>query len=659
MNTINMLNWWQWTILAAVPPAILALYFLKLKRRPVEVPSTYLWLRSIEDLHVNTIWQRLRRNLLLVLQLLLVLLAALAVLRPGWRGTQLTGARFIFLIDNSASMRATDVQPSRLEEAKRQVSALVDQMKSGDVAMVVSFADTAQVEQMFTDSRRQLRQAVDKIQPTDRPTSLLEALKVAAGLANPGRTGEDASRDVMVAEALPATVLIFSDGRFADVRGFSLGNLNPIYKPIGDPEASNVGITAFSVRRNEARPEQLQAFARLENCSHHPVSVALELRSGGQLLDADKVEVPAEEGRGVSFDVAAVEHGVLTLTARAGDSLGIDDTAWVVLDPPRRARVLLVTPGVEPLELALGTSASRELADVAIQAPDFLKTDAYRQQAASSAYDLVIFDRCRPEQMPQANTLWIGAIPPAGGWLAGPRVNLPQIIDTDASHPLMQWLSLDRVVIADATPLTPPPGGAVLMDSHVGPLFAIAPRGPYEDAVLGFVFLGQQAAAGNKAETYVGTNWPIRASFPLFVLNVLHYLGGGRGAAAGESTRPGQPVVLERPPGKGVLEVRTPAGSAVRLEPTSQEKVNFTATGQLGVYEFRVDGKPVRNFAVNLFQPLESNISPVPEIQIGHVGVKAESNWEVARREIWKGLILVGLVVLCVEWYIYNRRVSW
>ena len=82
----NMLSWWQWLILAAVPPAIVALYFLKLKRRPVEVPSTYLWHKSIEDLHVNSIWQRLRRNLLLWLQLLVVLLAD-----PGAAAAQLAG----------------------------------------------------------------------------------------------------------------------------------------------------------------------------------------------------------------------------------------------------------------------------------------------------------------------------------------------------------------------------------------------------------------------------------------------------------------------------------------------------------------------------------------------------------------------------------------
>ncbi len=205
-NLTNMLSWWQWLILAAVPPAIVALYFLKLKRRPLVVPSTYLWHKSIEDLHVNTIWQRLRRNILLFLQLLIIFLVMGALLRPSWQGTKLIGSRFVFLIDNSASMSATDVKPTRLDEAKRQVGELIDQMKSGDVAMIISFADTARVEQGFTDDRGLLHRRLEAIAATSRTTSLLEALKLAAGLANPGRSGEDIS-DVRVAEALPADAL--------------------------------------------------------------------------------------------------------------------------------------------------------------------------------------------------------------------------------------------------------------------------------------------------------------------------------------------------------------------------------------------------------------------------------------------------------------------
>jgi Aerotolerance regulator N-terminal. len=87
---------WQWAIMAALPVLLVLLYFLKLKRHPVEVPSTYLWKKSIEDLHVNSIWQRLRRNLLLFLQLLVLLLAIFALLIPYWGDGTTSGERYIF-----------------------------------------------------------------------------------------------------------------------------------------------------------------------------------------------------------------------------------------------------------------------------------------------------------------------------------------------------------------------------------------------------------------------------------------------------------------------------------------------------------------------------------------------------------------------------------
>ncbi len=188
MNILNTLVAWQWATLAAVPAAIILLYFLKLKRQPQRVPSTYLWSRTIEDLHVNSIWRRLRRNLLLFLQLLLILLIVLSLMRPGWRGVELMCNRFVFLIDHSASMCATDESPNRLENAKQSALQCVKQMKTGDVAMVISFSDTAQIVQTFTQQRRLLRQRINDIRPTNRPTDLHEALKAAAGLANPNYT---------------------------------------------------------------------------------------------------------------------------------------------------------------------------------------------------------------------------------------------------------------------------------------------------------------------------------------------------------------------------------------------------------------------------------------------------------------------------------------
>jgi len=660
-----MLSWWQWLILAAVPPAIVALYFLKLKRHPLIVPSTYLWHKSIEDLHVNTIWQRLRRNILLLLQLLIIFLIMGALLRPSWQGTRLIGSRFVFLVDNSASMSATDVQPSRLDEAKRRAGELIDQMKSGDVAMIISFADTARVEQGFSDDRGLLNRRLEAIKPTNRPTSLLEALKLAAGLANPGRSGEDI-RDVQVAEALPATLYILSDGKFPPVTGFALGHLEPKFIPIGSPEAINLGIVAFSAQRNETSPDRLQAFARLENFGPSAVKVPAELYLDGRLVDADQVEVAPGEPQGMAFDITAVDSGVLKLKIKTKDHLSLDDEAWLVLSPPRRTKVLLVTPGNEPLKMAVQTKSAREIAEVQLESPEFLKNKTYESQAAAGAYDLVIFDRCRPEgkaqgktSMPQANTLFIGALPADGGWTAGQKADVPQIIDIDSAHPLMQWMDMGDVLLAAGTPLKPPSGATVLVDSDLGTMMAIAPRDSFEDVVLGFTIIEEQAAAEGKTKKYYGTNWPTRQSFPVFVRNLFEYYGGGRTGSGGENIRPGMPVTLESPGGQTTLSILSPTGGKTDLKSGNLGKLSYTETGELGIYHVQSGGKAIDQFAVNLFDPGESDIRPnrSPSIKVGDVEVKGEGVWQAARKEIWKTVVLIGLAVLLVEWYIYNRRI--
>ena len=172
----------------------------------------------------------MRQNLLLFLQLLLVALVMLACLRPGWRGEKLVGDRFVFLIDTSASMNATDVKPSRLGAAKQRVDKMVEQMKRGDKAIIVSFSDRAQVEQPFTENRQLLRRRLAAIKPTSRTSDIGEALKFAAGLANPGRSGE--AGDVPAADAMPASLIILSDGGFQSNPDFAMGNLRPMYSDV-------------------------------------------------------------------------------------------------------------------------------------------------------------------------------------------------------------------------------------------------------------------------------------------------------------------------------------------------------------------------------------------------------------------------------------------
>jgi hypothetical protein len=661
MNFISALTTMQWLLLAAVPPAIISLYFLKLKRHPVEVPSTYLWTRTIEDLHVNSIWQRLRQSLLLFLQLLLVLLVILACLRPGWRGTNLIGDRFIFMIDTSASMSATDVGPSRLEAAKKQALGFIEQMESSDVAMVISFSDVPRIEQAFTNNRSDLRQAVNKVKQTNRRTNISEALRHASGLANPGRTSEAGTSDVQVADAMPATMYIISDGGVPAVPEFSPGNLTARYIKIGTATPKNVGVVAFSTERNPEKPGQLQAFARLENSGVEDVEVDVALYLDGGLVDASGVTVPTDAAEGVSFVLNDIESAILRLEVQSKDDMSLDNEAFATINTPRRARVLVVTLGNDALKFAITTEAAAKVADVAFAAPATLETKEHESLASAGAYDLIIYDRCVPKVMPEANTLFIGRVPPAEGWSAEAAKPSPLIIDIDRLHPLMHLVELGSILIYDSLPLKGPEGATSLIDADHGSLLMIAPRKGFEDAVLAFELVGAYPDGDINAKT----NWPRRKSFPVFVMNAIRYLGGARASLAVQGSQPGQPVKLRTEAAADQIAVESPAGVITKVQRESQNSFVFTRAEELGVYTVRegAELEAGQHFAINLFDSRESDLVPREVIDIPYFDEKTEqvglhaSLAEPSRKEIWKLLLIVGLLVLVFEWYVYNRRV--
>lgn len=686
MNWISMLSPWQWVILLAIPPAVLSLYFLKLKRKQLAVPSTMLWRKAVEDVHVNSIWQRLRKNLLLLLQLLFLALLILACLRPGWSGQNRIGERRIYIIDNSASMQATDVDPTRLDAAKKRVRELIEETSSDDVGMLIAFSDRADVRQGFTKERNKLLSSLDSIQPTMHNTDLTEALRAAAGLANPGRSSFEDLTDIQVADAVPAAVYLLSDGGFGDLGDFDIGKLQIQYIPIGEPTTANVGIVSFAVQRNEDKENQLEAFARIMNHGNSQVSFTASLELDGKLLDASTVTIEPNAEAGLLFELSELEQGQLKLTADYADSLAADNVAYAAIRPDRPINVLLVTPGNSALETALQTARVQQVASLQVEGVSFLTDPKYSESANSSVYDLIVFDQCSPTTMPQSNTLFIGSLPPPdpskatkatpttdqsatqakpeddpdaasqsqSDWVFGSLQGPIIVLDVNRSNPMTQYLEMGSVGIVEARTVRPPESGDILMISDAGPLFGIAPRGPFQDAVLGFSIV--QATDQGVA---VNTDWGIKRSFPVFVYSAVEFLGGGITESSAPTVQPGWPIGLQLSSRFKNFEVAFPNGTRTELVRGDESRSIFTQTDQPGSYAVFADGleRPIETFCVNLFSTRESNLATEATIKMGFEKVAASNATVQARQETWRWILLAGLAMLVVEWIVFNRRI--
>ncbi len=670
-------GWLPWALLGAVPVGIVLLYFLKLRREPVEVPSTFLWTRTIEDLHVNRLLQRLRTSVLLLLQLLIIAAIAAALLRPGYRGTAGLEQRMVWLLDHSASMngppeRAIEGQPgaTRLDAAKADIAAAIDAMTDRQTAMLVTFSDRAEVRQAFTSDRNRLRAALDAVEPTSRPTDVLGALRAADGLANPRRTSQAGDvNDVQVAEAMPAAMHLHSDGGFAPVTEFNLGNLEPTYHPVGGTSIRNLAITSFSARRDLNDPSSVQVYATVQNAGTAAATSAVSLRdveitSGDNLLDATSVDLPPGEETGLTFELTRPAAVGLRLSIDAADDLAVDNTAYAALTPAGLVSVLVITPGNQPLDLALQTPGATRLAVVETVDPSYLQTDAYRVRAAAGSDDLMIFDRCSPDVMPATNTWSIGALPSSEwSWDSPPGVRT--LIDLDRTHPILRYVDLLRLLVFDGRAIKGPAGTVDLVRSDAGPILAIAPRDGFQDAVLGFAILTQGSDGGIEANT----NWYAERSWPVFVLGVLQHLAGAADSSAAASIRPGSTIRHRVEAAADRVRLRrTTINDAGRpvveilgdpMPVPADRIVDIAATETVGLYDLVDDAdRTLVRVVVNLFDGRESELAVRPDVELGYETVAGEVTAGPSRRELWPWLLAASLGLLIAEWIVFTRRIG-
>ncbi len=302
---------------AVAVPTLVILYFLKLRRQTVEVSTTLLWKKAIEDLQANAPFQKLRRNLLLFLQLLALAAALFALAQPQFSAGGVGGVRHVILLDRSASMQATDGDEkdrsgggkTRLERAKEEARRVVESMReasflsaaaggAGDEGMLIAFDRTAEVRQNFTPSRAALLAAIEGIEPGDDTSSLREAIKLAKAYA-PRAVIEDKG---LVASGPPARIHIISDGRLPDAAAAGTDpsgadlELTPedevLYHAIGATDAENLGIVGLRAERSFDKPGTMNVFVGVQSTARAARTVDVELSVEGQVAGIRALTLP-------------------------------------------------------------------------------------------------------------------------------------------------------------------------------------------------------------------------------------------------------------------------------------------------------------------------------------------------------------------------------
>lgn len=322
--------------------AILALYMLKRRFEEHEVPSTYLWRRMLADQNANRPFQKLRKNLLMVLQLAVVALLALALMHPATKG--LTGGDYVLIFDTSLSMRAD----GRMEQAKERVLRMVDEMAAGSSVTVITAGNEVETPLSRSEDSVRVKQTISSVRAGYAGAALDRAVSLAQAMAR---------------EIDGLNIVVFSDDYEAP-EGIRTVN--------AERGAENCAILSVKLARRAEANEAVVVVANYgEACD-----VTLEIEADGALWDVHTVSLEKEQTLGVPF---TLPDDVQTVHARIrqSDALAEDNEAWGV---PQDARSHVVAYAGDKnvfLETAIGLREDVELVKTDFEGLASAKAEMY------------------------------------------------------------------------------------------------------------------------------------------------------------------------------------------------------------------------------------------------------------------------------------------
>jgi hypothetical protein len=560
-----------WLLAAALP--VLAMYLLRSRRTRVKVPSTLLWEASRRQALARTPWQRLRPETSLLLELLVVAALALATARPVVRRAE-ARAHVALLLDESASMGATEDGTTRLERGRSLARALVRSLPEDTDVLVLGAGHEPRVLGGPTRDDRALTLALERAAVQELEGSLDEALALAG--------------DRLRALGGAGRVVVVSDGAVARAGAVFPGFPVEVLRVGG--ALDNVAVTRVELRaaRGADGQEVIQAFALLSNLGEAAAAVTLaaKLEGQGSALASRAVVLAAGARVPVTLSFPAAPsltgRGVV-LEKTPADMLPADDRAFATV-PPGRALTVTVDAREDEPWLLRALSADPEV-------------ELRRGPAEGAPEDGMVFaiGRCVARTTARAVVL-LG--PPSGrcgplGVL--PAAEAPRITAFATTDPRLRFLTLDGVHLTRATPLELGPRDTALVRSDQGVLAADASDALRTVTVLGF--------------TPAESDWPLRASFVVFVRNLVEQARAQRARRLAAGARTGETLRVDLPPGVTSLRAEGPVG------PVSVSAVDGVAllreTTRAGFYTVRWPGGGALR-SVSLLSEREADLRAPP-----------------------------------------------
>ncbi len=479
-----------WLLLLLLPLALL--YVLRVRRSRRIVPSLLLWRAAAIELSAQRPFRRFIPRISLIIQTLAILALASALTHPTRRSARLAGSHVGVVVDAGITMQTKEPRTgSRFEEAKSLLRSLIAKLPPGSDMFIVAAGSNATLLGAPLTDRVRLGALADSLSPEDTASDLEGAIAQATQRL---RRLPGSKQLVVIGDGgSPQT-----DAKLPglEVSGWRVGS-----------DQENAAVHVLDVRRTRSSPttpERVEVLARVSfrGTAERSRHISLRQANTASPLDSRHLQLaPGEEASVVlSFEPAVSDTGAaLIVELSPHDALDVDDSVFVRIPDPERLAAVVIPPGASPwLERAIAADGGVDL--YGLSGP---------KELTAAPPDAIVFSVDACPRFRVAGDLVV-VNPPAGSCLGvqvGAEVENPPITSWDEDDPRLRFVSLDDITIARGRLLGLGSGAAPLVQTESGAIVVDASTVSNSITLLGF-----------DLDT---SNWPVKASFVMFVRNLL------------------------------------------------------------------------------------------------------------------------------------------
>lgn len=602
-------------------PIIILFYLLKRKYENYQVSSNLLWDLTLRDLEAIKPWQKLKKNILLLLQLLVAILLIIGLLRPVLLTEGVIANQTVIVIDTSASMLTIEENGTRFELAKEEAKKIINSMGSKQNISLIELSTTPKILVAQSSDKEALLSALNSIDVRYGSGDDIGTFSLANSIASL----DPDSGIIWISDGASNQLNTLQDA-FSSEMSFKHIQVGKVRE--------NLTLSTFVTQEED---NQIRGLIRVDNNGSTTKTATLAIEDfSGNILNAYNINVSGNDIYSLQLTNLPNSEAYRAILELDDDGILEDNELWSVPYTIAEINVSLVSEeGNYFLNHALG------LSNITLEKMSELPT-TFNQKT-----DLWIFDRVIPEQLPEGNMLII-APEKSTEWLGfnGEKSINQGIQIVNQEHPVLNYVSFDDVHINSISTLSTIQGLETLVKIDNDPILL---AGTYEGKRIVILTFDIQ-----------NSDLPLNTSFPILIQNIIEWL----------APKQSVPIIATIPEERVSIPLTIGATDRMLLTPSGQELdidsngliASVTVPEELGLYklvENLVDEEITRYFSASINQA-ETNIIPENIIMnfSENTDVDSAKNQDGATfgyKELVMLFVLIALLISFVEWVVYQR----